>query len=280
MPPATPSADLLQRNAMAEPQGLPFLGGECRFFCSAAPVAKDGMGGSNPGPNQDAMTLIPFAEEEGVLAVADGVGGIPGGERASVRALSLLADAVACAAREKRPLREGILDGFEAANRGVCELASGATTLAVAEIGPGWVRSYHVGDSVVMVSDRGGMLRSQTVPHSPVGRLLAAGLLDEEEAMEHELLHLIDNVVGSADMRIEIGPPVDFASGDSLLLASDGLTDNLYLHELVEGLCAPGLDLAARRLLLLCHERMRGEQPELPCKPDDLAFMLYRSARH
>lgn len=279
MPSATPSAALFHGAEMLEPQGASFLAGDCQFFCCASPFAKGGTGGPNREPNQDALALMPFTHGTGILVVADGVGGMPGGEHASARALTLLADSLVRAAREERSLRDGILDGFEAANRGVLELGGGATTLAVAEVGPDWVRSYHVGDSVVLVADQGGVLRSRTVPHSPIGSLVEAGVLDEQEAMQHEHLHLINNVVGSSEMRIEIGPPVEFGPEDTLLLASDGLMDNLYLAELVACMRSRQLADSSTRLLSECRQRMRGVRPELPSKPDDLAFMLYRRAQ-
>ncbi len=52
--------------------------------------------------------------------------------------------------------------------------------------------------------------------------------------MHHEERHLVSNVVGTDDMRIELGPPLKLARYDTVLLASDGLLDNLYTDEIVE----------------------------------------------
>ena len=65
-------------------------------------------------------------------------------------------------------------------------------------------------------------------------RAVESGMLDEDEAVHHEERHLISNVVGADDMRIEIGLSINMAAKDTLLLASDGLFDNLYLNEIIE----------------------------------------------
>ena len=103
-------------------------------------------------------------------------------------------------------LRDAILNGFEDANGAVQALGIGAaTTLAVVEVKENIVRPYHVGDSMILVVGQRGKIKLQSVPHSPVGYGVESGLLDEKEAMYHEERHLVSNVVGSPDMRIESG---------------------------------------------------------------------------
>ena len=43
-------------------------------------------------------------------------------------------------------------------------------------------------------------------------------MLDEAEAMLHEERHIVSNVLGSNDMRLEIGPLIPMALFDTVLL--------------------------------------------------------------
>ena len=77
-------------------------------------------------------------------------------------------------------------------------------------------------------------------------------------------------------MRIEFGSPLELASRDTALLASDGLFDNLNPSEVVEIVRAGPLDRAASELAGRATERMHDPAPHHPSKPDDLTFILYR----
>ncbi len=174
-------------------------------------------------------------------------------------------------------VRTAILDGIESANRTVLEECNGgASTLALAEIGPGYVRTYHVGDSILLLCGLRGRVKYQTVPHSPVGFGMEAGLLDETEALYHEERNLVFNVIGSADMRIEIGSQVPMAKRDTLLLASDGLSDNLLQEEIVSVIRKGPIDLALGTTTRFALKRMEGSDNDTPSKPDDLTVLLFR----
>ena len=67
-------------------------------------------------------------------------------------------------------MRIAILNGLEHANERILTEATGsATTIAVVEIRNREIRTYHVGDSMVVVCGLKGKLKFQTVCHSPVG---------------------------------------------------------------------------------------------------------------
>src|SRR5690606_10202937 len=105
------------------------------------------------------------------------------GGKAAQLAIETLVNCVRQAAAEGRSIQEGILNGFENANRKVRALGTGAlTTLAVAEINGTKVRPYHVGNSSIMLMGQRGSLKLQSLPHSPVGYAIASGLVSEENA--------------------------------------------------------------------------------------------------
>lgn len=231
-------------------------------------------------PNEDAVAVIPTGPDSGVLAVADGLGGAPAGRQASSLALQCLARAVGKAAREEAAIRSGILNGFESANEEVLALALGAaTTLTVAEFDGRLVRHYHVGDSFFLLTGQRGKIKMQSIPHSPVGYAVESGLLDATDAMHHEERHMISNVIGSVDMRIEVGSAVELAPRDTLVIASDGLSDNLHMQEIVDCIRKGPLDKIAEDLARRALERMEGKVDDEPSKPDDMTFSVFRLAR-
>lgn len=228
--------------------------------------------------NEDTAALIPFNDRCAVLAVADGVGGVRSGEIAASIAVETLSESLAAANGQTELLRTAILDGIEAANRAVQQRGIGsATTLAVVEIRERVVRPYHVGDSMILVVGQRGKVKLQTVCHSPVGFAVESGFLDEREAMHHEDRHLISNFVGSPEMRIEIGAPLTMAAWDSLLIASDGLFDNLHIPEIVERIRKGPLDAGVRKIVNDATARMKRPANGRPSKPDDLTIVAFRS---
>ncbi len=269
--PALSGPRFLVESAAGEVESFRFAGGRAAVCSRKAPGKET--------PNEDAVALVPAGPAAGVALVADGAGGLPGGRQASALAVEALARAVAGAGDEEAALRNAILNGFEAANAEVQALATGAaTTLAAVEIAEGQVRPFHVGDSMVLVCGQRGRIKLQTVSHSPTGYAVEAGLLEEREALHHAERHLVSNMVGTPDMRIEVGPPVRLAPRDTVLVASDGLFDNLHLEEIVAVIRCGPLEGAAHRLLEAAVNRMERPVPGQPSKPDDLSFVLYRPA--
>lgn len=231
-------------------------------------------------PNEDAAAFIQLGPDAAVLIVADGVGGIRGGEFASRIAIETILEQFSRPESRDHRLRTIILDGIDAANARILERGSGAaTTLCVAEIQGGEVRTYHVGDSMTLIVGQRGKIKHQTVCHSPVGFAVESGILAEDEAMFHEHRHLVSNVVGSTDMRIEMGPAVKLAARDTVLLASDGLFDNLATEEVVEAIRKGQLEKSLRRMLAETRFRMESPSSAKPSKADDLTVVAFRPWR-
>lgn len=232
---------------------------------------------SKPPPNEDALAAIETADGNLVLVIADGMGGQATGETAARLAIESVCKAVASVEGEEDRLRSAIIDGIEDANQSVVALANGAgATLAVAFISDAFARSFHVGDSAIMLMGQRGKMKFESIAHSPVGYAEAAGLIDVEDALHHEERHLVSNFIGSEQMRIEIGPVLALSKYDTLLLASDGLVDNLLPAEIVDTMRAGPLDGCCQRLADAARERMTTAVDGQPSKPDDLTFLAFR----
>jgi len=262
---------------MEEVVSLEIAGGSVAVFSTRSP--------HKATPNEDVAAILPVGPTHGVLAVADGLGGHAGGERAAKLAVDTIQQtiherAMLSADPDSEPLRPAILDGIEAANEAVRAFGTGAaTTLSLVEIRGRIVRAYQVGDSAILLAGQRGKLKYQTIAHSPIGYAVEAGLLAEEDAIHHDQRHMISNVIGSPEMHVEMGPAIRMAERDTLVLASDGLLDNLLPAEIVALVRTGPLDQAVGQLVALAMERMNG-QPDSPAttpsKPDDLTVIAFR----
>ncbi len=230
--------------------------------------------------NEDAAAVIQVGADALVIAVADGVGGTPSGREAASMTMRVLGDSLTADGLDSDGLRGAILDAVDGANKRVLELGRGAaTTLVIGELIGSQLRSYHVGDSELLAVGQRGRVKMRLVPHSPTGFAVEAGLMDENEAVSHDQRHVLFNVIGSPEMRVDIGTPMELSVRDTVLLATDGLLDNLYGDEIVEIIRKGSLPAAADRLVDAARERMQLEDPgDTPSKPDDVTIVLYRAS--
>jgi PPM family protein phosphatase len=247
-------------------------GGQLVLFSMRAPDSDE-----SDKANQDSAALLKVDDKTAVFVVADGAGGLPAGAKASSLAVNALEKAVR--ANGDETLRTKILDGIERANKSILDLGVGAaTTLAVVEIQGDVLRPYHVGDSTILVLGQRGKVKLMTVNHSPVGYQVEAGVLEPKDALHHEDLSIVSNLVGQADMRIEVGAPLELAAFDTVVVGSDGLFDNLHIDEIVEIVRAGPLQEVAHELAEKCRKRMLEPEAGQPSKPDDLTFVVFRLA--
>lgn len=227
--------------------------------------------------NEDTVAAIECGPDSAVLVVADGVGGLPGGRRASRAAVTELERSLNASLAEPTLLRTAVLNGIEAANQAVLDLGYGsATTLTVVTVEGPDARAYQIGDSEALIVGQRGRIRTQTMAHSPTGFAVEAGFLDQRAALHHEERHLVSNLLGTPDMRVDMGTAVRLRSRDTIMLASDGLTDNLHMTEIIELMRKGPLDEAVTSLANLAARRMSSESATLPSKPDDLSLILFR----
>ncbi len=83
-------------------------------------------------------------------------------------------------------------------------------------------------------------------------------------------------MLGTPEMRIDVGSPIELAPKDTVVLATDGLFDNMSEKEIVDAVRTGSLAKAGRKLLGTCRRRMVEPRTGQPSKPDDLTFILYR----
>jgi len=229
--------------------------------------------------NEDCAGWIRLGHDSWVFLVADGLGGLPAGDAASRLAISKILDELE-KIESPGDVRSAIISGIDNANQAILTSGTrGATTLVVVEFDQGTIRPYHIGDATILVTGQRGLVKFQTVSHSPTGYLEEAGLLNEKDAMLHEERHIVSNVLGSEEMRLEIGPRIELAKFDTVVMASDGLRDNLALEQVTEITRKGSLDKSLDRLAKSCRSAMLTELASKPGHPDDLTIITLRRNR-
>jgi len=194
--------------------------------------------------NEDSFLVLP---EQGLYAVADGMGGHRSGEVASSTALEELSKLVPQLVElEGDALEKGLTEAFVVANRVVYqasttepENAGMGTTLTVLLVRSKTVVITHVGDSRVY-RWRKDVLTSLTEDHSLVGELVRLEQISPEEAEKHPQRHVLMRAVG-ADPEVEVDcRSVDLQTGDVFLLCTDGFSNVISDQELAEEFLEPG----------------------------------------
>ncbi|MFK7985350.1 MAG: PP2C family serine/threonine-protein phosphatase [Sandaracinaceae bacterium] len=191
--------------------------------------------------NQDALLSVP---EGGLFAVADGVGGQPGGALAARLAISALAERATDDELTDDLLADLELDFLLARDR-VAACAKGeyrgmGTTLIAARIdGPAAIVA-HVGDSRAYLLQQGQRLHQVTRDHSLANKWRIA--VGDEVPVPNRVARTLTRAISrDFDPMPEISA-VELSVGDALLLCSDGVSGPLS-----EGAIARLLSLPAER---------------------------------
>ncbi len=192
---------------------------------------------------------------EGVVAVADGLGGHPGGDVASRLAIEAVAshdaaDPGTLVAEARQTVVEHIM--VETEERP--ELIAMATTLTVALLrSTGSATVGHVGDSRLYLLHE-GVLAQITEDHTIAMEMIRRGELTPEAAEDDPAWHVISNWIGFERSHVETHE-LSVEPGDSLLLCTDGLS-NMVEDEDIEAILNESSPVEARaeRLISAANE--------------------------
>lgn len=181
--------------------------------------------------NQDNLYVSP---DNRVLVVADGMGGMKGGSKAS----QLAVDAVEYLYRSRQPdeedasaIQNWLQEACSNANKQVFRAAAsdpavkdmGTTIVAAVHTKDGRVQISHVGDSRAYLV-RDGKTTVLTQDHSVVMEMLLQGKMNEEQLRNSPFRHYLTRCVGHKS-KVEIdNTPHDILPGDWMILSSDGLS--------------------------------------------------------
>ena len=203
--------------------------------------------------NQDAV--FPTGAGRGappvVLAVADGLGGMPGGDLAARTAIeAVAASAPTSTAPELVGAAVAAVQQAITNRRGKRpDLEMMSTTLTVGRIdSDGTLGVAHVGDSRLYLYSS-GTLQQVTEDHTEAMRLVREGLLALDEAPDHPGWNVLSNWVGRDTAWIDrLTIPV--APADRVLVCSDGLTNMVSDADIASLLAAEPDDAACVQTLI------------------------------
>ena len=202
--------------------------------------------------NQDAVIM-----GQGLMGVADGMGGHRGGETASAGAR----DGLYRALEGKIPSQETLEEAVQEVNLALWrqqeadEALSGmGTTLSVLWPTEEKMIIAHVGDSRIYLM-REGKLRQVTRDHSMVADMVRRGLLTEEQAAVHPMRNYITRAVGTEPTVQADLCALERQAGDRWLVCSDGLHGLVAKEELERLMAGEDLEEAADEMMRLALDR-------------------------
>ena len=199
-------------------------------------------------------------ERKGILViVADGVGGGPGGKRASSMAVELVRDCYYQHPDEDK--LEALQESLKAANLRIYQearrdplLRGMATTCTAFVICKTEGFLCHAGDSrAYLLRDR--KLRLISEDHTLVNELVSEGIITPEEGRTHPQRNIIMKALGSASHLDPDTSCMDLQRGDTLLLCSDGLHGYMSDEEIYSILSGNPVEAAGSKLIELALDR-------------------------
>lgn len=207
--------------------------------------------------NEDALFIN---DAHQFYAVADGLGGLPGGAETSQRIVGLLAQTMnrVNSVEERVDLAELIIginhivaqEGFEA-----YPFTGAGSTLTIGQIVGDHLLIAHVGDSAAYLL-RDGVLEKLTIDHTMAQELIDREGEAAQDFMPPEYPHTLTRCIGQGEVlrvdqtRIEVEP------GDSVLLCTDGLNKVLSEEQIRDELSqAASPEKACKTLVQAANEQ-------------------------
>jgi protein phosphatase len=207
------------------------------------------------------------------FAVCDGMGGAKAGEYASQIAVEKITTLLPLAFQQSaRGMNAGFSDVltelFTQIHRALVYLGSSyeecagmQTTLSLCWFTPGWMYFGHVGDSrIYHLPAKKNEILQLTEDDTHVGWLYRHGQINEREARTHPRRNVLQKALGGGNQFVD--PQVGAVAcerGDFFLLCSDGLSEGLYDHYLVDILRASAKDGKINPAQLLVSESVKND---------------------
>lgn len=225
-------------------------------------------------PNEDAILVQAINDTVICVAVADGVGST----RDSFQASAGLLDKISTAIQpldDTETIRHTIASTIDTVNHTLIKNNGPATTLTLALLSNETLYVFQIGDSGLFVCGQRGKLHYRTTMHSPTGYAIAAGLLTEKQAQNHPHNNIVDNVVGTPDMQMQMTTGMPLHRYDTIFLATDGIFDNFTTDQLIPLIQKRHPQKALTdKLITPCQTLLDPNQSVTLQKDDDISFIV------
>lgn len=207
-----------------------------------------------------------------LYVVADGMGGHLGGEFASKMAVATVEEVVQRLSGPEATVVHGVNSvnnsqgdklrfAIQEAGRRIYDqslydeaLKGMGTTTVASLVYENKAYVANVGDSRAYFI-RNGKVQQITEDHSLVSEQVKAGILSASDAKSHRLKNIITRSVGYQE---EVDPDIrvqDLKAGDRILMCSDGLSNLVEDHEILEVASKSDLKQTCENLITLANER-------------------------
>ncbi|MDR2976736.1 MAG: Stp1/IreP family PP2C-type Ser/Thr phosphatase [Streptococcaceae bacterium] len=222
--------------------------------------------GAKRKSNQDYAGTFVNQKEAQLFLLADGMGGHRSGDVASklaVEDIGSLWEQTAFDGEadietiEAWMRRQVLVENENIANLGKLDDYKGmGTTLEMLFVGKGHVVLGHIGDSKSFLI-RNRQLVPLTRDHSLVQELVEAGQITPEEALTHPQKNIITRSLGQNKEAVPDTESFTYATGDIILVNSDGLTNMVSTDEILSYLNS-GLTLQEKADALITQANANG----------------------
>ena len=213
------------------------------------------------------------ARHDFTFAVCDGMGGAKAGEYASQIAVDKITTLLPRAFKSTaQGLDAGVADMlaelYEQIHRALVYLGGSydechgmQTTMSLGWFTPGRMYFGHVGDSrIYHLPAEKNEIRQLTEDDTHVAWLLRNGQINEREARTHPRRNVLQKALGGGNQFVDpqVGA-VTCGRGDIFLLCTDGLTEGLYDHSLVDILRASAQNGHSHAAQMLVNESVKND---------------------
>ncbi len=192
---------------------------------------------SEVGPrpvNEDSLGIWKLRKEGLAVAIADGLGGMGGGDIASRMAVNLFGEAVTQFTPDELNLSK-IAKKIHAEIRSTQKPIPGestmATTLTAAIFHNSTLTGVHCGDSRASIARADGIIRL-TKDHTEAQRLFDHGKLSKAELMNYPRKNILDSALGAHKDPIIDAFDFDMMVGDKIFFTTDGMHEKIHLREI------------------------------------------------
>jgi PPM family protein phosphatase len=189
-----------------------------------------------------------------VMAVADGVGGMEGGELASAAAVKVVLDTYreqpTTVSPDKRLYRAAQQANIEIYDRAivVTELRGMSTTLTAIALEGAMLYAAHVGDSRLYLLRDGG-INQLTKDHTVVAERLRQRTLSQEKALSHPDRGTLTRSLGRELIAAVDRIAIPVCAGDIVVLCTDGLYNALTDSQIADAAREPTAEAMSHRLV-------------------------------
>lgn len=222
--------------------------------------------------NNEDVAFIDVNNKDMVLGVCDGVGGYPMGKEAAETTSAVIMEHFK---GSKESL--GFLTALENASNKIRDFKVGArTTASFATVMGDKIKFFSIGDTEIFYTNARGRVLYYSIPQSPVGYAVEAGILDHEESLDAPDRNIVSHLLGDEFLRFESSSSIDLKKGHTVFIGSDGVFDNIPKEEVVNMASGGNFDESAQKLEDTFVKLKKNETWK---KNDDVTFIMMRKVK-